>query len=330
MTTSVAQPSATSSTDSRLSLTLAQRMLLGTHLATLREAKGLTQLEVAREALGFETSHAAVSRLERGVLEEVDSGRLERLAQYFGTTVEALLREISEREEEEPSTEYEPVEHLRVTPTVSKRVAHLRQAAGLTRIEMAVALGYAERCEYLIRDWEEGRVLPQANTLFHMATRFEVSAAWLIAGKRAKPSKPSMPMRMRALQKVYNLSNQELAHLAGLDVATGRSTIARYSQLSLQTRPDPGVVRAVACALDVPTSWLSPPPEGYVNDSAFASASASSATGRSLPGGLSRKAETFLLEMADLFLMGTLSESEIGSMRADLMKRKMQALREAA
>ena len=74
----------------RVTLGERQRLALAETLKSLREAKGLSQMEVARDALGLTKSHAAVSRLERGLNEEVELERLEQLANFFGTNLAFL------------------------------------------------------------------------------------------------------------------------------------------------------------------------------------------------------------------------------------------------
>lgn len=69
-----------------------QRQALALNLRELRTARDLTQLDVARRALGFEKSHAAVSRLERGTLSQVARAHIDLLAGFFATTPQALLQ----------------------------------------------------------------------------------------------------------------------------------------------------------------------------------------------------------------------------------------------
>jgi len=68
-----------------------QRQTLAHNLSRLRQALQLSQLQVARQALGFTLSHAAVSRLERAELVKVPVAHLERLAQFYETSLDRLL-----------------------------------------------------------------------------------------------------------------------------------------------------------------------------------------------------------------------------------------------
>ena len=49
-------------------LAVAERLALAVNLTKFRESKGESQLQVSARALGFEKTHAAISRLERGIL----------------------------------------------------------------------------------------------------------------------------------------------------------------------------------------------------------------------------------------------------------------------
>lgn len=68
-----------------------QRQALARNLQRLRRERKASQMEVAR-ALGFEKSHAAVSRLERGTLSHVATVQLRHLADFFATSADALLQ----------------------------------------------------------------------------------------------------------------------------------------------------------------------------------------------------------------------------------------------
>lgn len=313
----------TASTSVRHNLTLAQRMALGTQLTELRESRGLTQLEVAQKALGFKVSHAAVSRLERGVLKDVLSERLEKLARYYGETVEGLLEAIEGREEARLPTEFKSADGLKVAPGVNKRIMQLRLAAGLTFAQMATKLGFLPESGHVVRDWESGKNVPHPDTLLNIAVAFSVSAAWLITGERAKPKQPTMPMRLQALQKVYGLTNRELAALAELDIESGRAAVARLTRKPLKSDGTHPTLAAIAQALDVPYSWLVPPPAGEKEQYMKAPTNPAHE-------GLSRTAQEFLRDMAELFRLNLLDDHEISALRSQILKSKMQRGRKAA
>jgi len=86
-----APPPTSVAVDEMVLLSEDQRHFLALNLVRIRQARKVTQLYVAQHALGFEKSHAAVSRMERGELRHVPRTHLERLADFYATTVVALL-----------------------------------------------------------------------------------------------------------------------------------------------------------------------------------------------------------------------------------------------
>lgn len=306
---------ATSAVSGKHELSLVQRMALGSRLAELRETAGYTQLQVARLALGFTVSHAAVSRLERGVFGVVDNHQLDKLAAFYDSSVEALLAEMEGRREDDEPEDFSSTDSLVVMPGVNRRLYHMRQAAGLTKRQMAEKLGYVAQAAYTVSQWERGETTPHPDTLLDIAIAFQVSAAWLITGRRAKPAQPTLSMRMRAMQKLYDLSNRELALLAGLDLERGPATIARISRARKSVSDT--TVAAVAQALDVPVDWIAPPIDGFSADS--------------MPGpainvnGASPKAALFLGELADLFTSSVLQDHDIGKLRQRFLHELMTA-----
>lgn len=301
-------------------LSLAQRLALGSRLTELREAKGLSQLQVAQQALGFTVSHAAVSRLERGVFGVVEDAKLDKLAAFYGTSVESLLFEMEGRSEDDEPEEYRASENLTVQPGVEARLFNLRQAMGLTKMEMANHLGHEMVTTW--HTWETGKATPRPDTLLEIAAACNVSASWLITGRRAKPQAPVFSMRLRAMQKLYGLDNREMALLANMDVQYGRSTIARLSRG--RARPTYEHVQAIACALDVPAEWICPPEVGY-------SAPELNTVAAPATGVEKRKtaSEQFLDDLRELFESSILSEEDVRKLRNNFMKELVQAQRRA-
>jgi len=295
-------------------ITLAQRLALGTRLTELREQKGLSQLEVARQALGFTVSHAAVSRLERGVFGVIDNERLDKLAAFYDTTIDALLSEMEGRSDSEEPEEYRSTENLVVQPGVAGRLFNMRQAMSLTKLEMANHLGHVS--DHTWHSWEKGLATPRPDTLLEIAIACGVSAAWLITGRRAKPQAPVFSMRLRAMQKMYDLDNRELALLAGMDLENGRGTIARMSRTRRQ--PSLEIVQSIAKAMDVPVEWLCPPEAGYTElDNKEELPAVAAVAPRKSPG------ERFADELRELFDSGVFDESDIKAMRSRFMKELM-------
>lgn len=69
----------------------AQRSRMGNVIRNARLKRNLTQLEVAHKALGFEISHAYVSRLERAVPIELSLERLRAVAKVLKVPTKALI-----------------------------------------------------------------------------------------------------------------------------------------------------------------------------------------------------------------------------------------------
>ena len=81
---------------------------LGEELKVLRQRVGLTQLEVCQAALGATISHAVLSRLERGVLQQPSRDTLAQLAAYYGTVDRSPeADEAVEAEASEPTPEWQ-------------------------------------------------------------------------------------------------------------------------------------------------------------------------------------------------------------------------------
>ncbi len=57
-----------------------------------RVQAGLTQLQVANKAFGYEISHCKVSRVERAVMPKVDAHCLESMASVLNVPANALLK----------------------------------------------------------------------------------------------------------------------------------------------------------------------------------------------------------------------------------------------
>ena len=302
----------------KLQLDLAQRLAIGMRLTELREEKGLSQMQVAKQALGFKVSHAAVSRLERGVLDEVEGGRLAQLAEFYGETVESLLAELA-AQPAEPSC-IQSTDGMVVAPGYGDRLFQLRQALGCTAAEFAVKLGHPPAGAALIRDREAEKFTVRPDTLVSIAVTLGVSASWLILGKQTKVTVPTLPMRVNALQKLYGLSNREVSLLGEMDISTGWKTVHRICRA--KHRPTAAEVQAVAKAFDVPAEWINPPVAGYEPPVPITYAPDHCA-------GLSPRATSFIKEMAELFSMAAVSDEQIGALRSQFMRELMSGLRPA-
>lgn len=69
----------------------AQRVRMGNVIRNARLKRQLTQLDVAFDALGFEISHAYISRLERAVPIELSLERLRAVAKVLKVPAKALI-----------------------------------------------------------------------------------------------------------------------------------------------------------------------------------------------------------------------------------------------
>jgi transcriptional regulator with XRE-family HTH domain len=68
--------------------------------------------------------------------------------------------------------------------TLGGRLAHARDAAGLTTKELAARLGVASKT---VANWESDRAEPRSNRLSRLAGLLGVSPTWLLAGRGAAP-----------------------------------------------------------------------------------------------------------------------------------------------
>lgn len=64
--------------------------------------------------------------------------------------------------------------------TIAKNITSLRQAHGMTQIDLANELHYSDKA---VSKWERGESVPEINTLVAIAELFGVSLDYLIAGK---------------------------------------------------------------------------------------------------------------------------------------------------
>lgn len=77
--------------DERVTLNEIQRRQLGEKTKAMRQARGLSQMQVANQALGFAKSHALVSRIERQELRGISRRTLAALAAFWDLPVLALV-----------------------------------------------------------------------------------------------------------------------------------------------------------------------------------------------------------------------------------------------
>jgi transcriptional regulator with XRE-family HTH domain len=81
-------------------LTPPQLKILGERLSFLRAREKVSAAIVARDALGYESGHVAVTRLERAVVAAPKNNHLEALAKYYGVELKSLLTPVTKEEQE--------------------------------------------------------------------------------------------------------------------------------------------------------------------------------------------------------------------------------------
>lgn len=316
----------------KVALTAAQRLALALNLVTLREARGLTQLEVADKALGLSKSHAAVSRLERGILTDVEVERLSKLATFFEMEIGALLDnhltsgEPNQTEEDKGPSIFDRDCDFTPSSNFGRRLTLARTAAGLSRLALAKKLGHMDDLQ-TVKSWEDEKAAPRRTSFIELGMALEVPVSWLMFGRRVATPDRALALRLTAMQKLYGLTNGEIGSLveASSDAAALEKAGKRIGLLS-RARHDatPKVLRALSVALQVPEDWISPPntqsPLKYEQSLKIATAHAdkgpdSSGSARSL------QARKLLSDLIDLLDMGLISDKDARDLRSDLVSR---------
>ena len=182
-------------------LTENQRELLGARLVELRQKSGMSAVQVAAEALGYANgSHVAVTRLERVVHKAPNPQHLLKLARFYGVEPSHLFAEGVEEGTAEPAAEQPPAApkpgmarkpvSARVPRTLTQRIAHIREEAGLDEAGLASALrGHgALIMRSDVEAWESEQRTPNPIQLRALSKFAELSEEWLLggAGSRAE------------------------------------------------------------------------------------------------------------------------------------------------
>jgi transcriptional regulator with XRE-family HTH domain len=239
----------------KLQLDMTDRLQLGARLKVLREGKALTVLQAAECLLGYNGSHAAVSRLERGVLTTVPLVHLKKLAKGYGVPLKVLtngVRAVAPDTVGKRDTFWQTGD---LAPGFANRFRDLRQALGLTHAEMGELIGHANDTQ--VRGWERDTVTPRMESMLDIAARTGVCVSWLVKGAREGLSRPTQAARLRALRARAGLSRPALAMKA--DPTQFTTLRAQLSAAEQDTRELHGVsLEKMAQALDVPVQWLTP------------------------------------------------------------------------
>ena len=320
----------------RLTLSAEQRLALAVNLSALREARNMSQLEVAHKALGFSKSHAAVSRLERGILSEVEAERVELLAKFYDTDVDSLLnnRQVSS----EPTAPGETKElHLfhrdrEFKPSVKfgSRITLARTAAGLSVHALAKKLGHVT--SGTVQTWESEGATPRRDSFIDLGMALETPVSWLMFGHRVGTPDRALALRLTSMQKLYGLTNGEVAALMKPTCADPEELLSTGHQIHRLSVARHGIptkdLRALAKALQVPAEWLSPPDVGALRDEAqsteIALANIASASDMVRAAALlSKPAKKLLNDIVELIELGVLTDENITKIRKDLATNYM-------
>lgn len=260
------QPVEKTYSSDRVSLPMEQRLALAVNLIKLRENAGLTQLQVSFNALGFEKSHAAISRLERGILAEVDAERLELLAEFFGTSVKALLSNGStngapaeEGDEAKGPSLFEAENDFVPSAHFGSRIRLARTSKGMSQKALALALNHTT--ESVVNTWEEELATPRRTSFIDVAIALDVPVSYLMYGRRIATPTRGTALRLTALQKLYGLSNYEISALmdstydAERIIAEGKVVNRITTGRKLANIV---TVEKLARVFQVPVQWLAP------------------------------------------------------------------------
>ena len=150
-----------------------QRIHLGEYLRRLREQRGLSAQEVARQVFGLEHAHTTVRRIERGCPQQLSLHRLSRLLSFYEVDGIETLKRAAQG----------PL--LRDNPGQSRcgyRLAQVRLALDLTCTQFARLAGLpGAHADKLVERWEAGEVEPSPEDLQWLLEGLgdSVDATWL-------------------------------------------------------------------------------------------------------------------------------------------------------
>ncbi len=144
----------------------------------LREANGLQQKELA---IDLRVSQPTVSDWESG--RKVPSAKsTQKLADYFGVTMDYLLGRDNTKKEPTPVSEDGPSE----VPNLHTNIKKARINAGLSQKQVALELGVSAPT---VSDWESGKIYPSAKNLIFLARLLNTSVDYLLAfDKKEEPT----------------------------------------------------------------------------------------------------------------------------------------------
>lgn len=315
----------------KIALSTAERLALAVNLVTLREGRGLKQLEVAHLALGLSKSHAAVSRLERGILTDVEVERLERLAAFFGTEISALLKnrltsgEPNEPDEGEGLSIFDTNCDFTPSANFGNRLTLARTSAGMSLSALSRKLEHME--PITVCEWEAEKATPRRTSFIDLAQALEVPVSWLMFGRRVATPTRALALRLTAIQKLYGLTNGQIGSLLenSNDADELESARCLISRLTLGRHPaNPKVLRGLSVALQVPQDWISPPDAESlrIREQNVKIETVRDAT----PAGpstaaMSMQGRKLISDLIDLLDMGLITDDDARILRGDLVTR---------
>ncbi|KWT98065.1 MULTISPECIES: helix-turn-helix domain-containing protein [unclassified Variovorax] len=302
-------------TSRKRKLDLADRLELGARLRKLREATGKTTLEIAEEVLGYQGSHAAVSRLERGVFSVVNLDHLDKLASRYATDSATLLKGTGDVETAALPEVTGEWSFDDIAPGIHFRLRDLRQALGLSRAQMATRLGHSTAT--VLKGWEERLATPRPDTILRIATEFGVSGSWLILGAKGKAPRPTQSMRLRALRHASDVSRNQLAmKVEPLDFQGLRTAIS-HAESGVRGLPSDRL-QSIAKAFDVPADWLDPEGLRYAPATPIDAPAQSEAD---YLAGLPATVRSLVNNLVAMFTTGLLDSGDVASVNKELSRR---------
>lgn len=200
--------------------------MLGERIAEQRKKLGLSQEELAEK---LNISQKSISKYELGD-RKPQYKVLVRMAEYFGVTVDYLLR----------STDTQDFGICDCGNTIKE----LRTEAGMTQEELGMLLNVQNAA---VSKYESGKVPLTGETLLKLSKIFNVSTDYLLG---AEEGNTMIGGKIAELRKEQGLNQKELAKKIGVS----RSALSLYE--IDRTEPDLETVKKIASLFGVTTDYL--------------------------------------------------------------------------
>ena len=211
------------------------------------------------------------------------------------------------------------------------RITLARTSAGLSLREAANALGHMH--VGTLQGWENEVTTPRRSSFIDIGIAFETPVSWLMFGQRLLTPNVGLALRLTAMQKIYDLSNHQVAALME---TTNDETLLQESRgwvfrmTNGRNAASPDRLRRLAVALQVPTEWLQPPTPispRFAVDTLDAPTATALAAAKISPikdikktpiEMLSNGAQKLIADIVDLIEMGVITEEGVKDLRAHL------------